>query len=119
MIGYKGGDFAKITGKVIDLMSSEYSELNDARTLILTTAHDEEERFMSTLPVGMRFLENEMSVMKDGERLAPSKAFMLYDTFGFPLDITNDILKSKKLSAVSDEEFEEQMRVQKERSKKS
>jgi alanyl-tRNA synthetase len=119
MIGYKGGDFAKITGKVIDLMSSEYSELSDARNLILTTAHDEEERFMSTLPVGMRFLENEMSVMKEGEKLAPSKAFMLYDTFGFPLDITNDILKSKKLSPVSDDEFEGQMRVQKERSKKS
>jgi alanyl-tRNA synthetase len=119
MIGYKGGDFAKITNKVVDLMSSEYSELNDARNLILATSHDEEERFMATLPVGMRFLENEMRAMNEGEKLAPSKAFMLYDTFGFPLDITNDILKSNKLSAVSDEEFEEQMRVQKERSKKS
>jgi alanyl-tRNA synthetase len=118
-IGYKGGEFARITAKVIDLMSSEYSELEDARNLIISLSHDEEERFLATLPTGMKFLETEMRAMKEGEGLSPEKAFMLYDTFGFPLDITNDILKSNNLKEVKDEDFEEQMRVQKERSKKS
>ncbi len=119
MCGYKGGDLPKITAKVVELMEEEYPELSDARDLIHSLTHGEEEKFMETLPVGMKFLESEMSTIKQGDSLSAEKAFMLYDTFGFPLDITNDVLKTNNFSEVSDEDFEVQMNIQKTRSKKS
>lgn len=119
MIGYKGGDFHKITGKVIELMGLDYPELEENRNLISSYARQEEEKFMSTLPTGMKFLENEIGVLSPEKSLEPKKAFMLYDTFGFPIDITNDILISNKLKPVSEEDFEKEMAIQKERSKQS
>ena len=119
MIGYKGGDLHKITGKIIDLMGEDYPELEDARTLITSHTKQEEEKFMATLPTGMRFLENEMSVLSKTTGLEPKKAFMLYDTFGFPIDITNDVLASNGFPIVSEEAFEKEMLEQRKRSKES
>lgn len=119
MIGYRGGDFHKITDHIVNLMGEVYPELEEARSLIHIHAKSEEEKFISTLPQGMKFLENEIKNLKQGEKLETKKAFMLYDTFGFPLDITNDILTSNNLNSIPEEDFEKEMEKQREKSRES
>ncbi|ACT69148.1 alanyl-tRNA synthetase [Neorickettsia risticii str. Illinois] len=94
-----------------ECMGSYYQELTRAKNLILDTLTLEEESFRNTLKSGMKLLEEVSSSMKGGDTLSGDIAFTLYDTHGFPLDITIDVLKEKKIS-VDEERFAERMKMQ-------
>ena len=76
-------------------MSKNYPELKRAESLIKETLKMEEEKFLVLLERGMKILDDEISKI---DKVLPGEvAFKLYDTYGFPLDLTEDILKNKSL----------------------
>ncbi len=101
---------------LIGSMGQAFPELARAQRQIEDTLQLEEERFRKTLGRGLRMLEDEISGLDDGERLPGETAFRLYDTYGFPLDLTEDILRERKLSVDSDG-FDKEMRLQRERAR--
>lgn len=94
-------------------MGEAYPELYRHEALIRETLKAEETRFGQTLSKGMKLLEEETASFKQGERLSGETAFKLYDTYGFPLDLTQDALKSRNIE-VDTKGFDEQMRRQRE-----
>ena len=87
----------KILPTLISEMSSEYSELKRADSLITENLKLEEERFSIMLKNGMKILNTEINKVTNN-KLSGDIAFKLYDTYGFPLDLTQDFLKDKKIS---------------------
>jgi alanyl-tRNA synthetase len=83
-------------------MSSEYPELKRADSLISENLKLEEERFSIMLRNGMKILNTEIVNIKNN-KLSGELAFKLYDTYGFPLDLTQDFLKDKKISVDEDQ----------------
>ncbi len=81
---------------IIELMKEEYPQLENAKDLIKETVVTEEERFSSLLKNGLKILNDEVKKIKD-ETLPGSVAFKLYDTYGFPVDLTQDVLKEKNI----------------------
>ncbi|MEM7643014.1 MAG: alanine--tRNA ligase [Pseudomonadota bacterium] len=79
-------------------MGDHYPELGRAKAMIEQTLQGEEERFRSTLDRGLRLLEDEVGKLPDGGTLGGDAAFKLYDTYGFPLDLTQDALREKGLT---------------------
>lgn len=91
LLGYKGALMAKLVPTLIEKMGHAYPELITAAPLILETLNLEEERFRHTLEKGLKLLSEESLKIKD---LLPGEiAFKLYDTYGFPLDLTQDVLR--------------------------
>ncbi len=76
-------------------MGAAYPELGRAQSLIEETLRLEETRFKQTLDRGLRLLDDELSRLPDGGALPGAAAFKLYDTYGFPLDLTQDALRVK------------------------
>lgn len=76
-------------------MGVAFPELNRAEALITETLKLEETRFKETLGRGLKLLEDETGKLGDGEALAGEVAFRLYDTYGFPLDLTEDVLRGQ------------------------
>src|SRR4029077_244103 len=74
-------------------MGQAYPELTRAETLITETLKLEESRFRKTLERGLSVLDEETKALKRGDNLKGETAFTLYDTFGFPLDLTQDALR--------------------------
>ena len=87
----------KVLPTLVSEMSSEYPELKRADSLISENLKLEEERFSLMLKNGMKILNTEISSVKNNI-LSGELAFKLYDTYGFPLDLTQDFLKDKKVS---------------------
>jgi alanyl-tRNA synthetase len=89
-----------VADAVIDEMSEAYPELNERRAFITDRIRREEERFLETLTKGMDMLEGEIGELKAKgiETLSGETVFRLYDTFGFPLDLTADILLGHGMS---------------------
>lgn len=108
--------------KFVDLlilqMSQAFSELSQARATIIETLKNEEEQFQKTLEKGLKILEEEISLNKNLKILSGKIAFKLYDTYGFPLDLTQNILKEKNIE-VDIQEFEQEMEKQRQRSQAS
>ena len=94
----------KILPCLINLMKAEYPQLKTAESLIAETLLTEEEKFSSMLKSGLKILENEVLNVSNNT-LSGAVAFKLYDTYGFPLDLTEDVLKEKKIK-VDHSEFE-------------
>ncbi|MBI1185822.1 MAG: alanine--tRNA ligase [Alphaproteobacteria bacterium] len=92
----------RLAPALIAEMGAAYPELERARPIILDQLEQEETRFRRTLGNGLKLLEEEIAAMKKGAKLDGEIAFRLYDTFGFPLDLTQDILRAKKLSVDTD-----------------
>ena len=92
----------KILPTLISEMSSEYPELKRADSLISENLKLEEERFSLMLKNGMKILNTEIVNVKNNN-LSGELAFKLYDTYGFPLDLTQDFLKDKKISIDEDQ----------------
>jgi alanyl-tRNA synthetase len=82
-------------GTLVAEMGAAYPELGRARALIEETLKTEETRFKQTLERGLRLLDDELAKLPDGSPLPGPAAFRLYDTFGFPLDLTQDALREK------------------------
>lgn len=97
-------------------MGDAYPELTRAKNLIETTLKSEEENFKDTLTKGVNILEKFTQDLNIGDTLSGELAFKLYDTYGFPLDITLDILKEKKIKFDQDG-FDNAMQAQKARAK--
>jgi alanyl-tRNA synthetase len=94
-------------------MGGAYPELRRAEATIVETLRQEEERFRRTLGRGMTLLDEATAKLSDGDQLSGETAFKLYDTYGFPLDLTQDALRAKGISVDLDG-FEEAMKRQRE-----
>ena len=93
-------------------MSKSYPELNTGKDLIIETLKNEEEKFSSLLDRGMKILEQNLEKVKNNT-LPGEIAFKLYDTYGFPLDLTADILKNKNIK-IDTSAFDKAMQKSKE-----
>ncbi len=100
-------------------MGAVYPELNEAGALIAETLKQEETRFKKTLDHGLSLLAAETAKLGDKEPLSGDVAFKLYDTFGFPLDLTQDVLKREQAREVDVAGFEAAMEKQRETARKS
>jgi alanyl-tRNA synthetase len=100
LLGLKEPFLHDVANSVIDEMQNAYPELGDRRAFICDRIRRDEERFSETLSKGLELLENEIGELKArGDSELPGDAvFKLYDTFGFPLDLTADILRSHDLT---------------------
>lgn len=100
---------------VIECSKDAYPELEEKKAMILKTLADEETRFYKTLDQGMKKLSEMLEVMRaEGKtELSGEDAFKLYDTYGFPLDLTRDVLEDDKMT-VDEEGFEKEMQNQRE-----
>ncbi|PKN05021.1 MAG: alanine--tRNA ligase [Deltaproteobacteria bacterium HGW-Deltaproteobacteria-9] len=103
---------------VIDMMKYTYPDLADKASYITKVILNEEQRFMETLDAGLRILQEETVLLKQaGKSVLPgSLIFKLYDTFGFPTDLTADIVKKDNLT-LDMEGFETEMELQRERAR--
>ena len=117
-LGQKQAFLYKLLPALIDTMGDAYPELSAQKTLIEKVIKEEEESFLRTLETGIRLLDKVMAdAQKAGKkRISGVDVFTLYDTFGFPLDLTELILKENGLTADL-EEFNVQMQQQKERAR--
>jgi alanyl-tRNA synthetase len=99
-------------------MGGAYPELGRAKAMIVETLKLEESRFRRTLERGLRILDEETARLGAGDRLAGEVAFKLYDTYGFPLDLTQDALKPRGI-AVDTDGFEAAMKRQREEARRA
>ena len=106
----------KLLPKLVDLFGHTFPELKRAEVFVSSILKQEEERFKVTLDRGPNLLEDETKTLPANSTLSGEVAFKLYDTYGFPLDLTQDILKKKNI-AVDTAGFEQMMTEQKERAR--
>lgn len=88
----------RLAPALIDQMGEAYPELVRAEALLTETLRQEEERFRRTLGRGLAILDDATATLKAGDMLEGEVAFKLYDTYGFPLDLTQDALRAKGLN---------------------
>ena len=98
LLGVKEPMIYKLLPSLQREMGEAYPELYRAQNLISDTIKTEETRFLRTLDKGLRLLDDETKNLKEGDELSGATAFKLYDTYGFPLDLTQDALKAKNIS---------------------
>ena len=106
-LGSKSPVFHKLFEVLLNEMKSSYPELNTGKDLIIETLKNEEEKFSTLLERGIKILNENLEKVKN-KTLPGPVAFKLYDTFGFPLDLTADILKTKNIK-VDTKSFENEM----------
>ena len=116
LLGAKEPIFFNIFKTLQEEMSSNYPELERAQSLIKETLRMEEEKFLALLDRGIKILNEKISKI---DKILPGEvAFKLYDTYGFPLDLTEDILKNKSLK-IDHKKFQSLMKESKELAKKN
>lgn len=108
----------KLLPALIREMGQAYPDLVRGESLISETLHLEEQRFRKTLERGLKLLDEESADLKSGDALEGGVAFKLYDTYGFPLDLTEDALKARGIT-VEKKGFDEAMALQKAEAKKN
>ena len=116
LLGSKEPIFYNIFKTLKDEMKGNYSEIERAESLIKETLRMEEEKFLILLDRGIKILNEEIT--KINKILPGEVAFKLYDTYGFPLDLTQDILKNKSLT-IDNDKFHSLMKESKELAKKN
>jgi len=104
--------------KVIEVSGEAYTELREKQDYILNIIKVEEDRFYETLDQGLSILQGYIDELKltKADTLSGENAFRLYDTYGFPLDLTRDILEEQGLT-VDEETFRKEMQSQRERAR--
>ena len=110
LIGFRKPFMAQLVDTLVDIMGGHYVELKDNTNYIKEQLTLEEERFFKTISAGITLFNDELENTKD--IFSGEIAFKLYDTYGFPLDLTEDMLKDKNLKVDLDK-FEELMTNQK------
>ena len=116
LLGSKEPVFHNLFETLRDEMSGNYPELIRAESLIKETLRMEEEKFLVLLDRGIKILNDEISKI---DKILPGEiAFKLYDTYGFPLDLTEDILRNKSMS-IDTEKFQSLMKESRELAKKN
>ncbi|KIX84822.1 alanine--tRNA ligase [Thermus filiformis] len=116
LLGLKDPFLHRLAPVVAELLGDFYPEMRENLPAVEKQIRLEEERFLETLEGGVRRLEELLSGLKPGEALPGEEAFRLYDTYGFPLDLTVEIAAERGFG-VDTEGFEEAMRLQQERSR--
>ena len=114
LLGIKEPFMYRLVDKVCELMGGHYTYLNEKKEAVKEQIRLEEERFLATIASGLELFESELARTKD--IFSGEAAFKLYDTFGFPLDLTADMLREKGLK-VDEAKFDELMSEQKARAK--
>jgi alanyl-tRNA synthetase len=120
MLGIDGPFLYRTASKVVDLMKQAYPELRETEAFVSKVIQNEEERFSETLDSGLKILREELEKLpKEGKTILPGEvAFRLYDTYGFPLDLTAEILQEKGTS-YDEAGFRAQMEEQRHKSKQA
>lgn len=120
MLGFSKPILFELAPLVVYVMNDAYPELEDNIELVKKVIANEEERFLETLDGGLKILFEHLEEMRDGKgSVFPGEiAFKLYDTYGFPLDLTQDILREHRID-LDLEGFERQMELQRETARKS
>ncbi len=118
MLGFEEPFFHKVASVVVDRMEESYPELSDKRDYISRVILHEEERFSRTLDRGLQILEEEVRRLREAGRtvIPGSVVFRLYDTFGFPVDLTADIVRDQGFT-LDQEGFEAEMEAQREKAR--
>ena len=114
-LGVNGTFFHKLVTPLCDEMGNAYPELVKAKSHVEKVLKTEEQRFAETLDLGMEILESAISDL-DGNRLPGDIVFKLYDTYGFPVDLTADIARERGLT-VDQSGFEDHMEAQRVRAR--
>ncbi len=118
MIGYKDALMYQLVPLVIAKMGEAYPELIQAQALAVEILKMEEIKFKQMLDRGLSLLEAETKGLNEGDKLDGKVAFKLYDTYGFPLDLTADVLRQKNLE-VDNDGFNSAMEKQKAEARKN
>jgi len=114
-LGAREAFFHKLVGPLAEAMGDAYPELHEKRAQIERILLLEEEQFARTLDIGMRILEQDVAALA-GDTIDGETVFKLYDTYGFPMDLTADIARERGLR-VDEEGFERAMEAQRERAR--
>lgn len=117
MLGAKDIFFYKLVSSLVDVMESAASQLAKSQKLVEETLKLEEEQFLKTLERGLLLLDQELSKVVNNQ-LPGDVAFKLYDTYGFPLDLTADVCREKNI-VVDEVGFNQCMEIQRQRSRES
>lgn len=116
VLQFKEPFLAKTTARVAELMGEAYPELIERRETVMKVVDAEERKFHETLDSGLAILQKEVEKLSAGQLFPGKVAFLLHDTYGFPLDLTQDALKAYSRQ-VDIEEFNKEMERQKQRSR--
>ena len=116
LIGIEGAFLTRFIDRVNELMGDAYPELVKNAALVKGIVSAEEERFSNTLGNGRVYLDEALAKLGDGETLDGASAFMLHDTFGFPIDLTVEIAEGTG-HAVDIDGFNREMEAQRERAR--
>ncbi|HYQ40278.1 MAG TPA: alanine--tRNA ligase, partial [Pseudomonas sp.] len=114
-LGAKGSFFHKIVAALAAEMGEAYPELKAQQAQIERVLKNEEEQFAKTLEQGLKILEQDLAGL-EGKVIPGDVVFKLYDTYGFPVDLTGDIARERELS-IDEEGFEREMQAQRERAR--
>ncbi|MBS3010572.1 alanine--tRNA ligase [Helicobacter pylori] len=118
LIGLKEAFLYKVVGVVCEQFSNTHGYLKESKEMVMKECFEEEERFLETLESGMELFNLSLTHLNENKIFDGKIAFKLYDTFGFPLDLTNDMLRSHG-ACVDMQGFENCMQEQVKRSKAS
>ena len=116
LLGAKEPMMYRLVPTLIEQMGEAYPELKRAQAFITENLKLEEERFKQTLDRGLKLLDEETASIQSGGKFSGESAFKLYDTYGFPLDLTEDILRGKNI-AIDQDGFNAAMKEQKDRAR--
>ncbi len=114
-LGAKGSFFYQIVAALVVEMGEAFPELNSQQAHIERVLKAEEEQFAKTLEQGLRILEQDLAQLK-GDVVPGDVVFKLYDTYGFPMDLTADIARERELT-IDEAGFEREMDAQRERAR--
>ncbi len=117
-LGVKEPMMHKMVGSLIREMGTAFPELIEAKKLIEDSLLNEETKFKTTLERGLKLLDSEINKLDRNSKVSGKVAFKLYDTYGFPLDLTQDTLRERELQ-VDVEGFDQEMTLQRERARES
>ncbi|MFP6142188.1 alanine--tRNA ligase [Helicobacter pylori] len=118
LMGLKEAFLYKVVGVVCEQFSNTHAYLKESKEMVVKECFEEEERFLETLESGMELFNLSLKHLNENKIFDGKIAFKLYDTFGFPLDLTNDMLRSHR-ACVDMQGFELCMQEQVKRSKAS
>ena len=116
LLGVEKPIMSELADAVITLMDDAYPDLAENKNLIKDSLQREEEGFRRTLSAGMKILEGHLSKVNENESLSGEVAFQLHDTYGFPMELTQEIAAERKI-AINLEQFNDAMALQRERGK--
>ncbi|HOR09291.1 MAG TPA: alanine--tRNA ligase, partial [Bacteroidales bacterium] len=117
-LGMTGPFIYKLLPALVETMGGHYPELKEQQDIISKVIHEEEQSFLRTLDKGLRMIERRVEALrKEGKSILPgADAFELFDTYGFPVDLTQLILRENRMT-LDEEAFRSELNAQKERSR--